>query len=231
VRKSWQNNLWVVDAKAIVKRCLPDSILNHMRACRALERRDRSTYWRLWLLCALRMRRSELRRIPAAIRSLLFVCRGNIIRSPMATALLRQCVSGLAPSAISIASAGLHACRGQGADARAITVAKDFGISLDEHRAQPLTDELVRQADMIFVMDAFNEAELLGRYPEAENKVFMLGAWAAGRWPDRIEILDPYDGAEADIRWCYERLQSCIRSLAPVFFPSVGTSRPVGTDK
>jgi protein-tyrosine-phosphatase len=214
MKKSWENSMWVAEAKAIAKRCLPGSILNHMRACRALERRDRSTYWRLRLLRALRMRPSELGRTPAAIRSILFVCRGNIIRSPMAAALLRQSVSVLTPSDISIASAGLHACPGQGADARAITVAKDFGVSLDEHRAQPLTDELVQRADMILVMDTLNEAELLGRYPEAESKVFMLGAWAAGRQPDRIEILDPYDGGEADIRQCYERLQSHIRSLS-----------------
>jgi protein-tyrosine phosphatase len=205
--------------QAFLTKLLPRGIIKHIRVTRDLGPRDGAAYVKLQVLRALGVRRDHVRGIPAGVRSVLFVCHGNIIRSPMAAAMLRQCLSEADRHAISIASAGLHANRTRGADTRALIVAREFGISLDEHRPQSLTHELVERTDAIFVFDYLNEAKLLTRYPEARRKVFMLGVSAEGGRLHQIEITDPFDGDATDIRHCYEILQRCIRSLVRILFP------------
>jgi protein-tyrosine-phosphatase len=203
------------DAKRVARRLIPRTFIKHLRTYRGLDAPDRSRYLKLQLQRALKIRRDKLPARAGAIRSVLFVCHGNIIRSPMAEALFRQYLTDGAQPPIAVASAGLHARAGRGVDDRALVAARDFGVSLEEHRAQPLTGEMVSQADAIFVMDYVNEAKLIARYPEARRKVFMLDAFgddaaaSSGK-----EIADPYHGDAGDVRHCYEILRSRIRLLA-----------------
>jgi protein-tyrosine-phosphatase len=81
-----------------------------------------------------------------------------------------------------------------------------------------LTDEHVQQADVILVMDALNHAELLGRYPAAAPKAFRLGSWLGDSRSPELEIVDPYDGDETDIRRCYERLDAAVTNLTADLF-------------
>lgn len=132
----------------------------------------------------------------------------------MAAALLRQQLAQFDPlQEILIHSAGTHA-RFTGADPRACEVATEFGIVLESHQTQSLTAGVIKQADAIFVMDFLNEAELLGHYPEAAQKVFVLGEYVQELRPESAEIKDPYSGDIADIRRCYHILDGHIRTLA-----------------
>jgi protein-tyrosine phosphatase len=135
----------------------------------------------------------------------------------MAEALTRQRLSNRRTD-VSIVSAGLRAESRRPADARARRVAREFGVSLDDHRAMGLTDEHVQQADVILVMDALNHAELLGRYPAAAPKAFRLGSWLGDSRSPELEIVDPYDGDETDIRRCYERLDAAVTNLTADLF-------------
>ncbi len=204
-------------AKAIVDAAFPRAIVDHLRAWRNLEPRARAIYWRSRLPRLFGARRAASSPPVAPIRSVLFVCHGNIIRSPMAAALLERSLRDLKASGPSVASAGLHAVRGQRADPRARIAARRFGISLDDHRARPLTPEQVGQSDLIIAMDALNEAALLARYPGARHKISLLGASAGnGRG---IEFADPFDGDEEDIRRCYALLETAVRAQARTLRP------------
>lgn len=211
-------DLGVAEAKRIVKKLLPRGLVKHIQVYRSLDPQERSAYLRLQFFRALGVRRDDLQRIPAEVRSILFVCHGNIIRSPMAEALLRQCLSEVDQHTISITSAGLHAIPDRKADSRALMVAREFGISLENHRTQPITQELVEWADAIFVMDFLSEAKLLARYTEASRKVFMLGAFGKKRRPH--EIPDPYNGNATGMRHCCKMVYSHIRILALALFPA-----------
>jgi low molecular weight protein-tyrosine phosphatase len=163
---------------------------------------------------ALGLIRDRSRRLPAKMRCIVFVCHGNIIRSPMAAALLARMLSEGDYPAIAICSAGLYATPEKPADERARIAAVDFGVSLGSHRAQPFTELLGERADAICVMDFENEALLLSRCPQFRRKVLLLGSLTLDESNSSVEILDPYEGTLDDIRACYQRLERHIRELA-----------------
>jgi protein-tyrosine-phosphatase len=130
----------------------------------------------------------------------------------MCEALMRQAL-GAELRHFSVRSAGLHAVPGIAAHAWALASAREFGLSLDDYRAQSLTAEMVQEADAIFAMDYQNEVELLSAYPAARQKVFMLGAYVAGGHR-HLEIADPYYATPEQTRNCYQVLQRCVHELA-----------------
>ena len=143
----------------------------------------------------------------------MFICHGNIIRSPMAYALLQRHLAEAGVGGVTVSSGGLHTKTGSVADKRAVKVAKELGISLDAHTATQLTCESVRSVDVIVVMDYLNEARLLNCCPEVKHKIFMLGAYLRDPAVRSMEILDPYHGTESDIRQCYQMLDRCVAVL------------------
>ena len=124
---------------------------------------------------------------------------------------------------VRIMSAGLHASAGREAHPWAQEASADLGISLAEHRAKPLTQKMVEQADCVLAMDFQNKAELLTLYPEVQDKIYMLSAYAEGPWQYR-EIPDPYTWAILETtRFCGRQLQTCIRNLIRSMFPPLLT--------
>lgn len=169
-------------------------------------------YARLRLRALLGMQNSRGLKMPAYTRSILFVCFGNIMRSPMAEALLRCELAQAERDGFTVVSAGMHAIAGNGAHPWALEAAQGLGLSLKNHRAQPVTPELIEDADAIYAMDFQNQAELLAEYPKSAAKIFLLGAYADGALRHN-EIPDPYFGNVDSTRECYVVLQSCIRKL------------------
>jgi protein-tyrosine-phosphatase/predicted ATP-grasp superfamily ATP-dependent carboligase len=145
--------------------------------------------------------------------TILFVCNGNIMRSPLAAALLRRALNDGVGAATRIQSAGLHAVPGRRAEPLACSIAGELGISLGEHRAQSVSSELVAGANAIFVMDRFNEAELLARYPDTAGKVFLL-AMCDGEHNGRLDITDPYGHPPETVRECFARISASVACLA-----------------
>jgi protein-tyrosine phosphatase len=156
--------------------------------------------------------------VPKSSRSFLFVCFGNIMRSPMAEALLKRELSHLPQGCVCVASAGLHATPGNAAHPWALAAAAELAISLESHRARILTSEMVQEADAIFAMDFQNKAELLTLYPDSKHKIFLLSAYLNGS-RQYGEIPDPYLGDIETTRNCYRTLQTCVRNLAADVFP------------
>jgi protein-tyrosine-phosphatase/predicted ATP-grasp superfamily ATP-dependent carboligase len=183
---------------ALARKILPPKLRRILRVCRDFGFRVGVRY----ALSRWRARRAP--NLPGtAPKSVLFVCSGNIIRSPMAEMLLQRELGATSP--IVVKSAGVLAKPGSMADQRAILIGREFGIALDQHRAQPFSQDLLEQSDLICVMDYLNWALLLERYPEAAPKVVLL---ADG------EIEDPYAGSPDDIRQCYRFLHECITKLS-----------------
>lgn len=195
-----------------VKRLLPEPLKRELRRCCSYGGGELALYLKLRVLSAAGMQNPGLRRPPHTARSFVFVCYGNIMRSPMCEALMsRACASGALPN-FSITSAGLHATPGTVAHPWALSVAREYGVSLEQHRARQLTDAMVDQADVIFAMDYQNQVQLMSRWARASHKVYLLSAYAGERYKS-AEIYDPYPLGEGATRECYRVLDTCIRNL------------------
>ncbi|HYV84809.1 MAG TPA: glycosyltransferase [Patescibacteria group bacterium] len=206
-------------ARGRLARLLPGVLVRHARALRDL-RAGRGRYGVIQVRRLLGLGVAARPAPPA--RVVLYVCRGNIIRSPMAEALLRSALASAGSNGAIAASAGLYARRGQPADPRAIRAARSFGLSLEEHRARLVTERMVAEADLIVPMDSFIEADLCGRYPQARDRIHPFHESRAGRRPRAVEILDPHEGGLEDVRRCYELLRACVLRQAETLIKRSG---------
>jgi protein-tyrosine phosphatase len=202
--------------KAGGRELLPQSVLREVRRYRGYTGIERSLYLKIRLLNSLGLANRKRAFSKKRAGSFLFVCFGNIMRSPICEALMNRALTAIPDNQITVTSAGLNAIPGRRAHPWAIAAARDLGIDLENHRARRLTDEIVDQADVIFAMDYQNQVQLFSRYARARNKIFMLGAYV-GEDFHCLEIRDPYYGNAAGTRDCYKILATCIQNVVRSF--------------
>ena len=118
------------------------------------------------------------------MNNILTVCIGNICRSPVAEALLKDRLPGR-----KVWSAGLHALVGHPADASAREVAALHGLDLSAHRAQQVQGWMLTQAELVLVMQASQQSQLEQLFPLARGKIRRLGEFGPH---GAFEIADPY---------------------------------------
>ena len=105
--------------------------------------------------------------------AVLFVCMGNICRSPTAEGVFRHHAAAAGHAhRLHIESAGTHAYHiGEPPDRRAVAAAERRGISLQNIHARPVSDEDFERFDHIIAMDEDNAAHLREQSPEHRSKV------------------------------------------------------------
>jgi protein-tyrosine-phosphatase/predicted ATP-grasp superfamily ATP-dependent carboligase len=197
--------------KGIARRAAPRWMRQDLRIARGLGAIPGVFYLRARAGTALARRRKGPRPLPARAESILFVCHGNIIRSALAETLAKR---ELAAAKLRIGSAGVGATPGREPDRRACAVAKELGVSLEGHRARAVSDAMLAETDVVFVMDELNEALLLTMHPGARRKVRFLGEWNSEA-SSRV-VVDPYCGSIEDVRACGRQIQACTAELARV---------------
>ena len=111
-------------------------------------------------------------------KMILFVCTGNICRSPMAEYLLKHRLGS--GSDWQVLSAGTHAYDGMRGSRAAVEALKELKIDMNGHLSRPLTRELVDAASLIVVMTASHLAHLRAEYPGVIEKAFLLKSFRAG---------------------------------------------------
>jgi glycine hydroxymethyltransferase len=106
------------------------------------------------------------------VKSVLFVCTGNICRSPIAEGLFRRLLGNR--KEIEVASAGVHAVRGQPPSLYAVQVCEEEGVDISGLRSQPLTAALVDRATHIFAMTGAHLETIQMLFPQGAEKSFLL---------------------------------------------------------
>lgn len=158
-------------------------------------------------------------RPPSDPRSVLFVCKGNICRSPFAEYFANKLVKEGVLGQIKFGSAGLHVRRPLPSPDNAIEVAKRFGVDLEDHRSQPISSDLVESYDMIVAMEVWQYAELRSSFPIHREKMFLLpllfhNGMGGKQGYAAYNIPDPYGGPANAFKACFDRLSGSIEEWA-----------------
>src|SRR3974390_1866942 len=126
------------------------------------------------------------------MKTILFVCTGNVCRSPMAEGIFRQVVQGRGN--FRVGSAGLGAMEGQPPSAPAVEAVQELGIGIARQRSRMLSPALVAQADYIFGMTHSHVDTVMLLYPQAAEKTFLLREFDETLDTFEKDISDPIGG-------------------------------------
>jgi protein-tyrosine-phosphatase len=142
----------------------------------------------------------------------LFVCTGNICRSPMAAAILRHHLQAHGIEDVEVRSAGTAPWDGAPASEGSYLVSLEHGLDLSSHRSRQLTTDIVADAGLILGMSAghVERAEQLG----GVGKSHLLGEYA-GEPPGEAEVSDPFGGELDEYRATYDRLVTLVEAALP----------------
>jgi protein-tyrosine-phosphatase/predicted ATP-grasp superfamily ATP-dependent carboligase len=156
----------------------------------------------------LRRHRTLLHRLTAAggPSKIVFLCYGNICRSPLAAGLAEQRLSGL-----SIKSAGFHNQTGRSCPEKILRIGNSLGIDLSNHRSARVTPDHLASADLVIVMDLENLDCLRKEFPEIADRATLLGLF---RTPGILSIADPYLAEAAATSRICEQVRASIEGLA-----------------
>jgi protein-tyrosine phosphatase len=146
------------------------------------------------------------------------VCTGNTCRSPMAEMLCKKQVAARLNCKISevedrgviVSSAGIAAGSGGRPAPEAVQVMADSGLDLREHVTQPLSDRLVRHADLILTMTNNHRHAIVEHWPDAAERTYVLS-------PDGVDVSDPIGGPRELYRRCAEQIDSALNKRVQDF--------------
>jgi protein-tyrosine phosphatase len=143
----------------------------------------------------------------AKFKRLVFVCQGNICRSPYAEARARQL-------GISSASFGLGADDGKEANPSAARIAKQRGVILDGHSATHISKFSFEMGDLLLAFEPQQLAKMasFGVLPEY-IAADLLGRWCSPVFP---YLHDPYGLNEPYFNICFDRIDQALTRLAPL---------------
>jgi protein-tyrosine-phosphatase len=139
----------------------------------------------------------------------LFVCTGNVCRSPMAAGLLNAKIQRMGDDGKLVArSAGTWALENQPASGHAITVMAERGIDLSAHRGHTVTREDLAAADVVIVMTQSHRDALSAEFPGSRPKLHLMSE-LNGR---TFDIDDPYGGTLPEYQRTAQELQDLIET-------------------
>jgi len=145
---------------------------------------------------------------------ILFVCMGNICRSPTAEGVFRKLVQERAPHLrVEIDSAGTHAYHvGEPPDRRTIAAAARRGIDLSGLRARIVDDADFEGFDLLVAMDQLNREVLLDRSPdEYRERVRLMLEFAPS--VDAEDVPDPYYGGPVGFEHVLDLVEEASKGL------------------
>ena len=143
------------------------------------------------------------------MKTVLFVCTGNVCRSPMAEGIFRHITKG----SYRVLSAGVGAGLGHLASEYAIQAVETLGIDLSNFRSQPLTAVLMEQADYVFGMTQSHVDAMVAMHPQAADKIFRLREFEESLHPFERDIRDPIGDSYEVYCECRDQIQDGIIAI------------------
>ena len=136
------------------------------------------------------------------VERLIFVCKGNICRSPFAELVARS-------QGMNSISCGIATRDGLSADENAIEAATRSGINLGMHVTRTVESLAIQEGDLFVVMEPWHGSVLRRRYGSS-IECTLLGLWSS---PVSPYIHDPYGGASAYFDRCFEQIERSVHGI------------------
>jgi protein-tyrosine-phosphatase/predicted ATP-grasp superfamily ATP-dependent carboligase len=137
---------------------------------------------------------------------IVFLCYGNICRSPLAAGLTAQRLR-----CVDIGSAGFHRQEGRSCPEKIQRIGNSFGVDLAGHRSRRVMPEILANADLVIAMDNENLNCLRREFPEVIERTTLLGLFGN---PPAPVIADPYLADEKLAQRICEQVRSSVDGLA-----------------
>ncbi len=139
---------------------------------------------------------------------ILIVCTGNTCRSPMGEVIGRRLLAEkigcpdnqIDEHGVVISSAGIAAMAGGQASPQGVEVMQKVNLDLTGHSAQPVSEQMVRHADLILTMTRGHREALLSQWPEAASRTEVLRL-------DGKDVADPIGGSVAEYERCAQQIR------------------------
>ncbi|MBN1296395.1 hypothetical protein JXA80_06415 [bacterium] len=119
----------------------------------------------------------------------LFVCHGNVCRSPLAEVVLRAKIPDTLARDVEIGSAGLETFTGLSASVEAELAARMKGYDLSRHRSRQASESVIENSDLILCMEPGQTRYLQEKYPHMAARIHTFQAFCAG---EDVAVDDPY---------------------------------------
>jgi len=143
----------------------------------------------------------------------LFICTANISRSFLAEMLLRHEIDRQNLKDVFVSSAGVDAVPGYPPDSKMVEYLLNQNIAVAAHVSRQVCQEDIDGADRIFVMEKNQAAQISRRWPQAADKVKLLGSYvSAGSATD--DIVDPYGRSPYHYRLAQSQISLAIGKIA-----------------
>src|ERR1700757_507881 len=150
-------------------------------------------------------------------KTVLFVCTGNVCRSPMAEGLFGRMIAERPD--LRVLSAGVSTYPGQPPSAHAVEVLAELGVDISQHRSRPLSEKVIDEADWIIAMTRSHLDSIIYLFPRAAEKVYLLREFEPGA--TSLDVADPIGmGLEA-----YRAARDIIRNGLPGLMQFIDQAR------
>ena len=163
---------------------------------------------------------------------ILFVCSGNSCRSPLAEGLLRLKLPSRLQNDVAIQSAGTLGIDGAPAARYSVEIVEEMGGDISGHRSQGLTEELVKETDLILAMAAEHVEYLHNEFPKYRENVFLLKRFARAADENADEddftdddIFDPIGTSKEMYRICAKIIDDELERIMPTLINFIQEQR------
>ncbi|MBS1485417.1 MAG: low molecular weight protein arginine phosphatase [Opitutales bacterium] len=128
--------------------------------------------------------------------SVIFLCTGNICRSPMGEGLLKHAIAGLDDSSplkkLRVLSAGVYGEDGMRATDNAVVALKKVGVDISDHVAQTLTSDMLKSCFALFAMTRSHLQSVMYDFPKEVLPPHMMTLLTLVPGAKSVDIMDPY---------------------------------------